>query len=153
MTRKILAVGVVLLVSACGMTTPTFPDGDLAAVTLPETPNYWYACSRGLCRNASAELPEFAVPPDRLLAIARQTALAQPRTSLIAERERRLDFTQLTAVFRFVDSISIAIVALPDGRSGLIVYSHSNLGRSDLGTNRRRVETWVAAITAAAARG
>lgn len=148
----ILAVG--LLLWGCGMTTPTFPEGDLAALTPPETPNYWYACSKGLCRNASAEAPSFALPPDRLLQIVRQAALAQPRTTLAADRsgERRLDFVQLTAILRFVDSISIGVAPLPDGRTGLIIYSHSNLGRGDLGANRKRVEAWIAAITEAAGR-
>ena len=87
-----------------------------------------------------------------LLDVVRRVAAAQPRTTLVAERtaERRLDYVQLTRFLRFIDSISIAVVPLPEGRSGIVMYSHSNLGRSDLGANRARVEEWLAAIAAAA---
>ncbi len=138
--------------SGCGFTTPTFPDGDLATMTLPDVENHWFACTPGMCRAPGAEAPGFALPPDRLLAVVRQAALAQPRTTLAAERaaERRLDFVQTTRIMRFVDSISIAVAPLPDGRSGLAIYSHSNLGRKDLGANRQRVEEWIAAIETAA---
>ena len=136
----------------CGLSTPTFPDGDLAKLVPPETPNWHLVCPPGLCTAAKAASPTFALSPDALLDVVRRVAAAQPRTTLVAERtaERRLDYVQLTRFLRFIDSISIAVVPLPEGRSGIVMYSHSNLGRSDLGANRARVEEWLAAIAAAA---
>jgi uncharacterized protein (DUF1499 family) len=150
--RTLLAFSALALLAACGLTTPTFPEGDLAQLQPPESPNWWFVCPPGLCAAAKAEAPTFAMSADDLLALVRRVAAQQPRTTLVAERaaERRIDYVQLTRILRFVDSISTAAVALPDGRSGLIIYSHSNLGRSDMGANRARVEEWLAAITTAA---
>jgi uncharacterized protein (DUF1499 family) len=51
-------------------------------------------------------------------------------------------------VFGFVDRISCR--AVPDGcdRSTLFAYSRSETGYWDLGVNRRRLRSWLAALEA-----
>ncbi len=47
---------------------------------------------------------------------------------------------------RFVDDVSIRVLAAPDGGATFAAYSHSNIGHGDFGTNRKRLEDWVAAL-------
>ena len=54
-----------------------------------------------------------------------------------------------TRLLNFPDLVTAQVDALPDGRSALWLYSRSLFGRSDLGTNRRRAEQWLAALDAA----
>jgi uncharacterized protein (DUF1499 family) len=47
---------------------------------------------------------------------------------------------------RFVDTVAIRVLPAGEGGSTFAAYSRSELGYGDLGTNRRRLESWVAAL-------
>jgi hypothetical protein len=59
--------------------------------------------------------------------------------------EGRIEATATTRWFRFKDDIVIRVSAEPSG-SRLDVRSKSRLGRSDLGTNARRIRAYVQAL-------
>ena len=61
---------------------------------------------------------------------------AMPRTKLIEETEDYLRFEFTTAVLRFVDDVELYVT-----EDKIHVRSASRIGRSDLGANRKRVET------------
>ena len=72
----------------------------------------------------------------------------QPRATLIGiDDSRELLLAQdRTPLLRFVDDVSIRVLAVPDGGATFAAYSHSNIGHGDFGTNRKRLEDWVAAL-------
>jgi uncharacterized protein (DUF1499 family) len=61
-----------------------------------------------------------------------------------------LRYVQRSRVLRFPDTINVKVAALPGGGSTVLIYSRSQLGRSDLGVNRARIERWIGLIVAAA---
>ncbi len=57
---------------------------------------------------------------------------------------RRIEATATTFWFRFRDDVAVRVSAVPDGTSRVDMRSVSRLGRSDLGTNARRVREFLA---------
>lgn len=95
-----------------------------------------------------AESPVFARTPDQVLESLKRVALAEPRTTLLAEdhAKRRLALVQKSKTFRFPDFIDAEAVPLADGRTGLAIYSRAKFGIRDFGVNRARIERWLAAL-------
>ncbi|HUN47002.1 MAG TPA: DUF1499 domain-containing protein [Stellaceae bacterium] len=85
---------------------------------------------------------------DRLL----QMVEAEPRVRLVAEDggHRHLVFIARSALMRFPDIVTVEIVPAGPGHATLAVLSRSRYGRSDFGVNRRRVESWIETLKAAA---
>jgi len=59
------------------------------------------------------------------------------------EAGRRIEATDTTRWFGFKDDIAIRVSAVPDGTSRVDVRSVSRVGRSDVGTNARRVRAFL----------
>ena len=91
--------------------------------------------------------PTYGVPANLLFETAREVLAKEPRTRILAvfREERQLALEQRSALFGFRDSIWVQAVERTDG-SSLLIYSRSNVGYWDLGVNRKRIETWLAAI-------
>ncbi len=53
---------------------------------------------------------------------------------------------QLTPYLRFPDEVRAEVIALPDGRASIAVYSQSRYGLYDLGVNRKRVGRWLSRL-------
>lgn len=51
-----------------------------------------------------------------------------------------------SAIFNFPDLVTAQIIDAGQDRSTLVLYSRSVYGYSDLGANRRRLNTWLAAL-------
>ena len=60
------------------------------------------------------------------------------------EAAHRIEATDTTRWFGFKDDVAIRIAAIPDGGSRVDVRSVSRVGRSDLGTNARRIREFLA---------
>ena len=82
-------------------------------------------------------------PGDRAWASVRRAVLALPRTRIVRERPGYLRAECTSRWLRFVDDLELALAA--DG-ARIDVRSASRLGHSDLGVNRRRVETLRSAL-------
>lgn len=88
-----------------------------------------------------------AVAPKDLLfqfdAIARNAS----RTAVVAGSvdEGMITYVQRSAVLGFPDYITVKAVEAGDG-AGLIVWSRSRYGYSDMGVNRARIEGWLAQV-------
>ena len=97
--------------------------------------------------HADVVSPTYRVPAEVLFETAREVLAAEPRTRILAvfREERQLMLEQRSAVFGFRDNIWVQAVERTDG-SSLLIYSRSNVGYWDLGVNRNRIETWLAAI-------
>jgi uncharacterized protein (DUF1499 family) len=151
--RPWLALFFLLLLAACGGLEPgsvrpaDMPDPTTLART--GRPNDWLICPASACRaEAGATAPAYPVPPAALLAAWRTVLTDQPRATLLAEDPPRLLLLaqDRTPVLRFVDTVAIRVLPAADGGSTFAAYSRSELGYGDFGTNRRRLESWVAAL-------
>lgn len=127
-----------------------FGDPDLGSFDRSEPvrasrPNDALLCTPGLCDGVAVdgELPDYAGPPDRLIAGIDAAMRASD------EIHRRVDDTSDTAraryviwtpVMRFPDTNSFEAVPLQNGRVGLVAYGRAQIGYSDGGVNRRRLE-------------
>lgn len=88
--------------------------------------------------------PIFPVPLPQLKAAWFSVIEEMPRTKLIAsDSSDQFQFEQRSQFFNFPDLITVRFMALPAGHSTLAVYSKSVYGYSDLGVNRKRVQTWI----------
>lgn len=88
------------------------------------------------------------VPPDT----AYEEALAAAKAMGLeivwqSPSERRFDATDTTAIFRFVDDITVRV--LPAGSSSMIdIRSKSRDGQGDLGTNAKRIRAFTEQVKA-----
>ena len=124
---------------------------DFSALTRSASPNDALLCSPGLCEGLTVDgpLPVYEMAPDALMAALAQAIDAQP------DRKERVDggadplglrYVTWTETLRFPDTSQFLAVDLGDGRTGLIAYARAQIGRSDMGNNRARLERWTAAI-------
>lgn len=126
---------------------PVPPPIDMATLTRPATPNTALAAPAGFRPAPDIVTRRYPMPPQQLYEAVRRVALAQPRTYAHVAYDERLQahFVARSAVFNFPDLIAVQVT--PD--SGLILWSRSVYGHSDLGVNRQRLLAWLAALDAA----
>jgi uncharacterized protein (DUF1499 family) len=120
---------------------------DMATIQRPRTPNTALAAPADFHLKPDIVTAAYDVPPDRLYALMKQVAAAQPRTFLhVAYDDRhQVHYVVRSAVFNFPDLVTVQVN--PD--STLIIWSRSVYGESDLGVNKKRVAAWLAALDAA----
>lgn len=126
---------------------------DFATLQLTWRPNQFLVLPPGFIGKAQAHAPSpvFAAPPDKVLAALKRIALAEPRTTLLAEdaAQRRLALVQRSKTFHFPDYIDVEAVPAGAGATALAIYSRAKYGIRDFGVNRTRIERWLAALGAA----
>ena len=87
-------------------------------------------------------------PASRLYDAVRAVAAAQPRTFLAADysAERQTHWVVRSTVFNFPDLVTAQITGAGPDSSTLVLYSRAVYGYADLGVNRQRLNTWLAAL-------
>ncbi|MBS0559386.1 MAG: DUF1499 domain-containing protein [Proteobacteria bacterium] len=137
-----------------GLPPPT--PMDMAHLQRPATPNAALAAPAGFVPAPDITTQTYPVPPGRLLAAIEKVAAAQPRTYLAGSFPdmRQVHYVARSALFNFPDLIAVQVDAVPPGAadaraSSLVLFSRSVYGRSDLGVNRARLDTWLAALDTA----
>ena len=124
---------------------------DFAALQLKSTPNQYLVCPEGYCAaEAHAVSPTFPVDVQELQDIWFDVVSRQPSTKVIASDEaaRQFDIETLTPLVGFPDTVTVRFLEAPGGGSTLAVYSRSYYGRSDLGANKKRIDSWLGEIAA-----
>ena len=150
MTLLAWLVGLILPACAAtgshGLPEPTLLDFD--HLNRPSSPNTALAAPIATKPAADLATPVFRVPAARLYQAVIAAAAAQPRTFLAADfkAERQLHFVARSALFNFPDLISAQITEAGTDSSTLVLYSRSVYGYSDLGVNRQRLVSWLAAV-------
>lgn len=127
---------------------------DYSRLRLKRSPNQYLVAPVGTTADPPHRVaPVFDMPVEKLAAQFRGHALSQPRVTLInvSADGRELELVQRSKVFRFPDKISARFLPLALGKSTLIVYSRAKYGRRDFGVNRKRIDSWLAALGAPAA--
>lgn len=104
----------------------------------PATPN----CVCSQCSSDDAHFVEpvtYSVPTETLMELVSAVLKETPRTNIIAASEKYIHAEATTLIFRFTDDFELYVDA---GQKQLHFRSASRVGRSDFGTNRRRVEVF-----------
>jgi hypothetical protein len=117
---------------------------DILKLRGPLPPNAFLACPPADCTLAgAAATPVFDVPVAQLRAAWQRMIARQKRVVEVAADPAagRFTYIQHTPLLRFPDIAD---------RSSLAIFSRARYGRYDFGTNRARVERWLAALAAAA---
>lgn len=110
------------------------------------SPNDSLACPQNICSAKSDVTPPiFAVSAPELeeafakvIASERNVEQVSANDSGFAQR-----YVQRTKIMRFPDTVVVRFIDLGDGRSTIALYSRSQLGESDFGVNRARIERWL----------
>ncbi len=92
----------------------------------------------------------FRASPAELAQSVDRFAMAQPLVERVggSPEEGFVTYVQRTPMVRYPDYISVKVVDLGDGTSALAILSRSRFGKSDLGVNKARMESWLAGIDA-----
>ncbi|TGL79151.1 DUF1499 domain-containing protein [Leptospira yasudae] len=136
---RFLSVVCILLFIQCTGTRPItlgIQNGKLG--TCPETPNCVSSFAPASDQEHFIQPLTYSGNPTDAKAKLKNVILGTPRTNLIKEEDKYLyvEFTSL--IWRFVDDVEFVF----DANAPLIhVRSASRLGKSDLGVNRKRIET------------
>ncbi len=120
------------------MVGPQWTGGPLASCS--EKPN---------CVSSFSDTEEHAIEPlasgaDAAPAMQRvaEAIAAMPRTVIVRSEPNYLHAECTSALFRFVDDLELFLYREPDRDAAVLhVRSASRVGYSDLGANRRRVES------------
>jgi len=124
---------------------PDLGPVDFATLERRSTPNDCLVCPRDLCSRAAPDIepPVYPLAAERLRAIAREAILAEPDVTQVQSDGPQDRYVVRTRLLRFPDTVDVKVVALAEDRSTLALYSRSQIGRSDFGTNQRRLRRWV----------
>ena len=131
---------------------PDLGQFDRAAPARSGRPNDALMCTPGLCGGVKIdrELPVYDIEPaaliDRIEAALKGTGETARRVDDGSD-PARLRHVTWTSGLGFPDTNSFEAVKLPDGGTGLVAYARAQLGYSDNGNNKRRLNGIVEAIT------
>ena len=146
--RGRLAVAIGLLLSLAGCADPP-QTLDLRTFERPTSPNSYLVCPAGQCAaKADEDGPVVDLAPEKVLVAALKVASLE-RNVTPQEADAALGqlvFIQRTAVLQFPDVVRIQAIALPGGKTGVALYSHSVFGKYDFGANKTRAQRWMAGI-------
>ncbi|GAB1539342.1 DUF1499 domain-containing protein [Scytonema sp. NUACC21] len=109
---------------------------DAKLAPCPKTPNC--VCSQSSDAVHKIEPLTYTSTPEQAFTDLKRLIRSLPRTKIVTETEDYLYAEFTIPVFRFVDDVELYL----DRDANVIqVRSSSRLGQSDLGVNRRRIET------------
>lgn len=116
----------------------------------PTTPNSYRVGPDGTTE-PDADAPTFSVDAGVLGAAFDTVAMNESAVERLAGSpgDGWVTYVQRSTLFGFPDYISVRFIDVDGGGSTLAVFSRSRLGQSDLGVNKKRVEDWLAKLTAA----
>jgi hypothetical protein len=101
------------------------------------------ACTKGACTAPEITIATPDGPPAEIVArLAERLAAIEAHVRRVDDRSDPLyaRFVIYTPLMRFPDTLDIEVAERSDGAPAIRAYSRSKLGRSDLGTNRKRLE-------------
>lgn len=117
---------------------------------LPAIANEYIVAPRGFAPLARVVDPgvAFDATPQELFKITERAILRQDLVTLVAKDDAtlRIEFVQRTPLLRFPDVITVQPVSVGQGKSSIAMHSYSIYGAGDLGTNKKRVLSFIEAI-------
>jgi uncharacterized protein (DUF1499 family) len=120
---------------------------DFTRLVRRSTPNDALVCPPGLCGSAMPDVLSsiYALSPHDLRSRFAAIALEEPGAVQVGEAGsgRGDRFVVRTPLMRYPDTVDVMVLPIEGGRSTVALYSRSQLGRSDLGTNLQRLRRWL----------
>ena len=131
-----------------------FGEPDLGTVQFEQlqrrtSPNDSLACPDGLCAAAvDIKTSLYPLTARDLRAAFAKVIASEPRVTTVELDEASLTdrYIQRSERLGFPDTIVVRFIDYPEGRSSLAIYSRSQLGESDLGANKARIERWLSKL-------
>ncbi len=129
--------------------TPDLGPVTFATLVRRRSPNDALIAPADLCPMAvpDREPPVFPLPAERLRALVSDMARSEPNTMLVHSGPDQDRYLVRTRMMRFPDTVVVHVMELEENRSTLALYSRSQIGRSDFGVNKRRLERWIKRIS------
>ena len=124
---------------------------DFATLQRRDTPNDALACLPQFCAaRADVEAPVFDRPFAEVFLAIQDAVVHEPGLEQVAadEGQGTLRFVQRSRLMGFPDTINVKVVPDGDGRTAVLIYSRSQLGKGDMGVNLARIARWITLIKA-----
>lgn len=124
---------------------------DLTEVQRTQKPHDALLCTQGLCNgvDVDATLPAYNQSPEELIAsldgAAKQTTDRLTRVDDGSDPHSARYVTR-SNLMRYPDTVWLQATTLEDGSTGLMAYARAQIGHSDLGANKARLESWIAQL-------
>ena len=139
--------------------SPDLGSADFASLATPGSPNQAYASPEGFSPGRPPDIAtaQYALPAGELRSRMIEAIAALAAASGWHEHAGRVDgdddparlrYVVHTPLMRYPDTVEIVFIPLGSDRSTVAMLSRSKLGQGDMGTNRRRVEQWLALLDA-----
>lgn len=124
---------------------------DFYELTVPaDAPDHYLVCPEDICLSQTPDqiAPVYDISAGRLRAILLGFVDNQPTVSFwrMDPAINQFDFKEIDPTMRMPDVITVQTFELADGKSTIAIYSRSLHGLADAGSNRRRVQRWLAMI-------
>ena len=110
----------------------------------PGSPNNWLVAPADFLVKPDDVAPVFGVPMAALHGAFKAIVLRSDGVEVVKESANGIHIIATTRLMRFKDDVWALFIPVTPYRSTLALYSASRAGYWDMGTNRRRVETWIA---------
>ena len=130
--------------------SPDLGPVTFAALTKTSRPNQALLCPPDVCKAAQPDMvpPVYAVAVDDLRRSLRRIIDMEPRSERVAadataHTERYLIRTNL---MRFPDTIRVQFIDLGNNTSTIAIYAQAQIGYSDRGVNKARLQRWLQAL-------
>ena len=123
---------------------------DFKTFARPSSPNIYFVCPAGFsAAEADLKAPIFNKPLAVLIDTLVNIIQSMPRVTEITANSgntAQLSYVQRTALMGYPDIITIEFIGLDENRSTLAMYSRSQYGYYDIGTNKRRITAWLSLL-------
>jgi uncharacterized protein (DUF1499 family) len=119
--------------------------GPVAFETLQrrKSPNDALACPQGLC-TAKIDVPSpiYKGSAKELREAFAKVIVLEPQVERVDTNNDTLTdrYVQRSKLMQYPDTLVVQFIDRPDGRATLALYSRSQVGESDLGVNRQRID-------------
>lgn len=127
--------------------SPDTGPRDFSADQRSSTANDALACSPDLCSEPDFEIAAIdEAPAIAIERLSQQLITSDPLARRIDDRKdpAKARFVTYSPLMRFPDILHLEARSMADGRTGWMAYAGAQLGKSDLGKNRARLEALFA---------
>jgi uncharacterized protein (DUF1499 family) len=147
----VVLIGVALVSVGAERFWGLFGKADLGPVAFEQlvrrsSANDALACPAGLCTAKSdITVPLYPVTAGQLRVAFAKVIASEPRVAVVESTASPMvdRYIQRSQLLGFPDTIVVRFDDRPNGQSTLAMYSRSQLGESDLGVNKARLERWL----------
>lgn len=124
---------------------------DFATLARRATPNDALACLPAFCAaKADVPAPVFEQPFGDVFLAIQDAVVHEPGLEQVDADAAAgtLRFVQRSRLLGFPDTINVKVMPAEGGGTAVLIYSRSQIGRSDLGVNLERVKRWIGLLQA-----